>query len=228
MKPLLCAWSKLTDSSDCIKLTAASLKTLQFVEYQSEMSGLVCFITLIKAHYKLGTPAYRLGGKSQEPTRKTLSLFSTEVPLVLSLLPNFKVSNWPRKCPQLSGAVIPTLGPIDVADERRKKPRYALRCRVLFFQQTLEPVAESVTENLSTSGFYCLSLTPLRIGESLTCLLKMPSHDSANDESLLLECLVRVVRMEDPNDEGSFGIGCQIESYHACPAERFAAKARGA
>lgn len=152
----------------------------------------------------------------------------TQVPLVLSLFPNFEVIDWQRTCPRRSGAIIRNLGPMDAADERRKKPRYALRCRVLFFQQTSEPIAEGVTENLSTSGFYCLSLTPLRIGESLTCLLKMPSHDSTNDESLLLECLVRVVRIDDENVEGSFGIGCQIESYHACPAERFAAKARGA
>lgn len=169
-----------------------------------------------------------MGVKSQQLQRKTLSLLATQVPLVLSLLPNFATSNWQGTCPLLSGAIIRNLGPMDAADERRKKPRYALRCRVLFFQQTSDAVAEGVTENLSTSGFYCRSLTRLRIGESLTCLLKMPSHESANDESLLLECLVRVVRIEDANDEGSFGIGCQIESYHPCPAERLAAKAHGA
>ena len=117
---------------------------------------------------------------------------------------------------------------MDAADERRKKPRYALRCRVSFFQQTPEAVAQGVTENLSTAGFYCLLLSPLRIGESLSCLLKMPSHDSANDESLLLECLVRVVRIDVANHEGTFGIGFQIESYHSCPEQRLAAKARGA
>jgi hypothetical protein len=34
--------------------------------------------------------------------------------------------------------------------------------------------------------------------------------------------------MNDANDAGLFGIGCQIESYHAYPAERLAAKAQGA
>ena len=117
---------------------------------------------------------------------------------------------------------------VNGTNERRKRPRHPLRCRVRFFRRLSDSVAEGVTENLSSVGFYCLLLTPLKLGESLKCHLKMPSHDTAKDESLLLECHVRVVRIDEANEGGSCGIRFQIESYGACPIERFAAKALGA
>ena len=113
-------------------------------------------------------------------------------------------------------------------NDRRKKLRYALSCSVLFFRQSADPIAEGITRNLSSAGFYCLSPTPLEIGESLTCLLKMPPHDAVNKESLTLQCRVRVVRIDGANEEGAFGIACQIDGYHTCLEERPRAKVQGA
>lgn len=101
------------------------------------------------------------------------------------------------------------------AHERRKRLRFPLRCRVLFFRKSSDAIADAVTQNVSSAGFYCLSLNPLSVGESLTCLLMMPSYGVARDQSFRVECVVRVVRMEKANEEGLFGIGCQIDDYHA-------------
>lgn len=106
--------------------------------------------------------------------------------------------------------------------ERRERARLPLRCRVLFYRDSSNAIAEAVTQNISSVGFYCLSPIGLSLGESLTCLVKMPSHNAANDEIFELECLIRVVRVEKTNEEWSFGIGCQIQNYHvrtAIPAE---------
>jgi hypothetical protein len=91
---------------------------------------------------------------------------------------------------------------------------------VVFFRQSSLPIAEGVTENLSSGGFYCVSPTPLSVGESLTCLLKMPSAYMATDEPLTLECQVQVMRLADANEDGWFGIGCRIEGYRTYSAER--------
>jgi hypothetical protein len=73
---------------------------------------------------------------------------------------------------------------------------------------------ESVTQNLSSSGFYFLSPKPLAPGESLVCALKVPAYDPEGEErTVALECRVQVIRAEAALD-GLFGMACQIEDYH--------------
>ena len=105
-------------------------------------------------------------------------------------------------------------GVMDQLGERRKQERFGLRCRVLFLRESWDELGDGLTQNISSGGLYCLSPIPLTTGQSLICLLRMPSHDSANDESFALQCRIRVVRVEKPNEDGSFGIGCKIEDYH--------------
>ncbi len=91
-----------------------------------------------------------------------------------------------------------------------------MRCQVRFFHRGSGAVTDCVTQNISSTGFYCSSPTAFTVGESLSCLLKMPSHDaSAAASPFTLECVVRVVRVEEPDPEGSFGIACQIEDYRS-------------
>jgi len=97
--------------------------------------------------------------------------------------------------------------------ERRKNTRHALHCRVSFFGKSSYAIAEGVTRDLSSAGFYCVSPMPLTVGESLTCVLRMPSPYPSRNHALLLECRVRVVRLENVSDEQAFGIGCQLEGY---------------
>jgi hypothetical protein len=98
--------------------------------------------------------------------------------------------------------------------ERRRRARTNLHWPVLFRYHRADPVA-SVTENLSSHGFYCLSQTPFTSGELLLCWLTVPTHDpSAAKGTMQVECNVRVVRSEATSEEGLFGIACRIEDYH--------------
>jgi hypothetical protein len=75
------------------------------------------------------------------------------------------------------------------------------------------PIA-TFTQDLSSGGFHCLADRPFRVGETLTCLLKVPSHvQTGRDVEQRLECRVRVMRVE-LLDEGGYGIACRIEDYH--------------
>jgi hypothetical protein len=103
--------------------------------------------------------------------------------------------------------------------ERRASVRTALHWPVLLRHKHLEPL-ESVTENLSSQGFYCLAQTPLTSGETLQCWLTVPTHDpSGVRERVVLECTVRVIRSEAAPINGLFGIACRIEDYHFAAPE---------
>jgi hypothetical protein len=71
---------------------------------------------------------------------------------------------------------------------------------------------ETITQNFSSHGFYCLSRKPFTLGELLLCKLRIPTNDPGGGESYL-ECRVRVVRVEKNAAEDQFGIACQTEDY---------------
>ena len=104
--------------------------------------------------------------------------------------------------------------------ERRKRTRTTVHWPVLFFREDTSEAVESVTRNLSSVGFYCLSNAAFICGEPLICALKVPTHDPmAGERVLALECRVRVVRCE-PAD-GIFGIACQIEDFRTIGESAF-------
>lgn len=97
--------------------------------------------------------------------------------------------------------------------ERRRWPRAPLSWRVQLFSST-EKVVESMTRDLSSDGFYCLSPVPFPISERLVCILSMPAHDPhSKHRDLPLHCRVRVVRIDAGGEEGMVGIACRIEDY---------------
>jgi hypothetical protein len=99
-------------------------------------------------------------------------------------------------------------------DERRSRVRTKVRWPVLL-QYGHGGTLESVTENLSSKGFFCLAQTPVTSGETLLCWLTVPTHDpSCKDPTMVLECRVRVVRSEPVSSAGLYGIACRIEDYH--------------
>jgi hypothetical protein len=98
--------------------------------------------------------------------------------------------------------------------ERRMSVRTAVRWPVVFRCGRPEPL-ESVTENLSSQGFYCFSQTPIALGEVLMCRLTVPTYDpSRTNEHTVLECNVRVIRSEAVRADGLYGIAFRIEDYH--------------
>ena len=98
--------------------------------------------------------------------------------------------------------------------ERRRRARTRVHWQVLLFRNQAAEAIASTTQDLSSSGFFCITAIPLIPGEVLTCALKVPAHDP-NGKHLErnLECKVRVVRVAPQQQESAFGIACHIEDY---------------
>src|SRR5579862_9683668 len=81
--------------------------------------------------------------------------------------------------------------------ERRKRARVRVHWPILLFLgQTGEDKVETITQNLSSEGFYCLSRKPFTVGELLLCTLQIPTTGLGGGESHL-ECRARVGRVEE-------------------------------
>lgn len=106
-----------------------------------------------------------------------------------------------------------------VEAERRRRTRLQVHWPVCFRGDSLAAEVRTTTSNLSSDGFYCISQIPLAPGAVLTCELNIPAYgpDFPHQE-LSLECLVRIVRIDSPNDDGHFGIACQITDFHLAHA----------
>jgi hypothetical protein len=98
--------------------------------------------------------------------------------------------------------------------ERRKRVRSRVHWPLCLFVNEEEGPIATFTQDLSSGGFYCLTDRPFRVGETLTCLLKVPTYvpDGRYVEQWL-ECRVRVMRVESL-DESGYGIAYRIEDYH--------------
>jgi hypothetical protein len=141
------------------------------------------------------------------------------------------IEGWYRKCNSSRIWIFMPANPIDLVTasigtrenamndptyrpERRRRARTLVHWRVLLFPEGGSDGIETVTQNLSSTGFYCLSATPFSPGESLFCSIIVPAHDSKSEvHSLALECTVQVMRAESASN-GLYGIACQIEDYH--------------
>ena len=95
--------------------------------------------------------------------------------------------------------------------ERRRRTRSRVRWQLRFVQQEDAIGFLTTTENLSSGGFFCFSPVALHPGDLTRCILEVPaSHLSA---SVQLKCRAKVIRVEEVNQDGLYGLGCQIEDY---------------
>lgn len=98
--------------------------------------------------------------------------------------------------------------------EQRNRTRVQVHWPVTFSGSSLSDVVETTTQNLSSEGFYCFAPTAFVPGELVICTFRVPSHQPHDPESvLLLECQVRIVRVEPAADGDFYGIGCQIRDF---------------
>jgi len=107
-----------------------------------------------------------------------------------------------------------------VQRERRRRLRADVHWAVRLVRHAIRaPIEiESVTDNLSSEGFYCLCDESFVPGEFLECILFVPTHTrNAERECFGLRCLVRVVRAERLSTGSRCGIGCHIEDYRVIP-----------
>jgi hypothetical protein len=97
--------------------------------------------------------------------------------------------------------------------ERRRRVRTRVHWPLRFLGSGAMGALETVTQNLSSDGFYCRIRAPFVAGERIECAFSVPAHHPNTTEQMLLECKVRIVRVEEPDEDGLYGIGCRIEDY---------------
>lgn len=99
--------------------------------------------------------------------------------------------------------------------DRRRRYRACVRWPVQFHMPAASSLLVTETQNLSSDGFYCRLDAAFAPGEILDCTLQVPAHrPQAPEATLAVECKVRVVRVDEPDGRGLYGIGCRIEDYH--------------
>jgi hypothetical protein len=115
-----------------------------------------------------------------------------------------------------SGLTNGIAGTSGCAVERRKRVRTRLHWPVLMFRDKPGSEAiESVTRDLSSSGFFCVMRIQLIEGEYLVCSIKIPTHDPHGKHlERTLECRVQVPRVVPQESAESYGVACRIEDYH--------------
>jgi hypothetical protein len=143
-----------------------------------------------------------------------------------SPLPEDSARGWSRKCTGEKHSRIVMLAkcvtPIDaytetlntaIRTERRRRTRVAVHWRALLQNGTGETI-DTITQNISSSGLYCLSPRPLTPGDCLIVRVLVPAHDPNGEGRMLtLECKVSIMRCESAAD-GLFGIACSVQEYH--------------
>jgi hypothetical protein len=73
---------------------------------------------------------------------------------------------------------------------------------------------QTTTRDVSSCGFYYWTRVQLMPGERIVGILKVPAYSREWPDSLLsLECQVRVARVDPRNQEGFYGLGCEISNY---------------
>jgi hypothetical protein len=100
-------------------------------------------------------------------------------------------------------------------DERRKVERLPLRWPVKLWQCGGTRIVESVTSNLSSCGFYCISQDAFSPGARLECAIDIPTQSRrVNQRVCIMHCHIIVVRVEPGGMEsGFFGLACRIQTY---------------
>jgi hypothetical protein len=97
---------------------------------------------------------------------------------------------------------------------RRKRARLRVEWR-LQFSADGHAAVETVTQDLSSDGLYCVVGTPFVPGEVRECILHVPARDPEDDSrSVPVPCRVRVVRVEWLAETGLYGVACRVENYH--------------
>jgi hypothetical protein len=73
---------------------------------------------------------------------------------------------------------------------------------------------QAVTRDVSSRGFYCWSPLWLAPGSEIVAILSVPAHSRERPECVLsIKCQVTIVRTEPSNQEGFYGLGCEISDY---------------
>jgi PilZ domain len=102
--------------------------------------------------------------------------------------------------------------------DRRKRQRSPVHWLVSFPVAGTNDLVQTVTQDISSDGFYCIVNARFAPGEIRHCTLMLPTHNEIGHLPVL--CKVRVIRVTVTAERGFCGIACQIIDYrlvNSCP-----------
>lgn len=100
--------------------------------------------------------------------------------------------------------------------ERRRYLRVPVQWKLWALTRCGQRVLESRTENLSVNGFYTVLPEPYLLGDEIRCTILVP-RPHEDSKGVILECQVRVVRVEPDASGAGFGVACCILDYEVVP-----------
>jgi len=104
---------------------------------------------------------------------------------------------------------------------RRKRTRAQLHWPLSFALTGTAGTVQTITQDLSSDGFYCIANTRFAPGEARHCTLLVPTHHPGGENSPLhVLCKVRIIRVEVTGERGFYGVGCQIMDYRLVNSAR--------
>ncbi|MGO9971174.1 MAG: PilZ domain-containing protein [Bryobacteraceae bacterium] len=104
--------------------------------------------------------------------------------------------------------------------ERRKRVRARVHWPLYFSLPGTAEQVQTITQDLSSNGFYCVANAKFVPGEARECTLLVPTHHpNGGDPALPVLCKVRVIRVEVLAEAGFYGVGFQIEDYRFVNSE---------
>jgi len=104
---------------------------------------------------------------------------------------------------------------------RRKRTRAQLHWPLSFALTGTAESVQTITQDLSSDGFYCIANARFVPGEARHCTLLVPTHHPGGENSPLhVLCKVRIIRVEVTGERGFYGVGCQIMDYRLVNSAR--------
>jgi|SRR5215472_18651517 hypothetical protein len=103
----------------------------------------------------------------------------------------------------------------DQHSERRAQRRIRRQIPITVASCAIEPNSSAVTRDLSTSGIFFHTDSPIRQGSSLEIVLLLPPELTAGEKRWVC-CRASVVRVEN-RDGAGFGVAATIESMESAP-----------
>jgi hypothetical protein len=93
--------------------------------------------------------------------------------------------------------------------DRQQNDRVEMRYAVSLWKPSNGTFTRTLTENLTSEGFFCVSNEPYRQGDQLEATLEVPHGRRWNMPRLALQCQVEVVRVKGRQSR----IGFRIKEY---------------
>jgi hypothetical protein len=95
--------------------------------------------------------------------------------------------------------------------ERRDLQRLQMRCDVSLWKPSDGTFTRTITENLTSAGFYCQAEAAYVVGDELQATLEIPAlhWNGRPGSSFRLQCQVEVLRVAAQES----GIACRIKAY---------------